>query len=262
MTPRRRSHVPTHVLRRPHGDRAARRHGDVLRAAATALGAPEGRSRSAWVHSGIDTASAASTPTGGRFTATPWAAWRHGPLGSGASLVGSTAVGPGPSAVAADPATHTIYVVSGNNPDGPSADGNTVSVIDARRCNARTVTRCAGPWPAITVDGVPSAVAVDPATHTVYVTTVADNSVAVVDGSSCNARVSSGCGQIPVKVAVGSGPLGIFADQRNHTVYVANFDDGTVSMIDSATCNGHTAAGCPAAAAPPSRSAAARATST
>ena len=196
------------------------------------------------------TALAASTPMGRRGTATPWAAWPHGPLGAGASLVGSTALPPGPSAVAADPATHTIYVVSGNNPDGPTAGGNTVSMIDTRRCNARDLARCAGPWPAMTVDGLPSAIAVDPATHTVYVTTVNDNSVAVIDGSSCNARVSSGCGQIPVKVAVGAAPLGIFADQRNHTVYVANFDDGTVSMIDSAACNGHTAAGCPGAAAP------------
>ena len=81
-------------------------------------------------------------------------------------------------------------------------------------------------------------------------TTLGDNTVAVVDGTTCNAEVTSGCGQTPVKVPVGSTPFGIFADQHNHTVYVANFDDGTVSMIDSATCNGHTAAGCPAAAAP------------
>jgi DNA-binding beta-propeller fold protein YncE len=123
-------------------------------------------------------------------------------------------------------------------------------VIDARRCNARAVSRCAGPWPTITVGELPSAVAVDAATHTVYVTTLADNTVAVVDGTTCNAEVKSGCGQTPVKVPVGSAPLGIFADQHNRTVYVANFDDDTVSMIDSATCNGHTAASCPAAAAP------------
>ena len=208
-------------------------------ASATALGAPGGRVRSAWLHSAGD----------GRITATPWAAWRHGPLGAGASLVGATAVPPSPSAVAVDAATHTVYVASGNNADGPAPGGDTVSVIDARRCNAHALSRCAGPWPTITVGELPSAVAVDAATHTLYVTT-ADDKVAVVDIGSCNAGVTSGCAQTPVNVPVGPGPVGIFADPDNRTVYVANIADGTVSMIDSATCNGHTAAGCPVDAAP------------
>ena len=219
-------------------------------AAATALGAPGGRTRSAWLDSGGDAARAASSLTGRSINATLWAGWQHGPLGAGASLVGSTPVPRGPSAVAVDAATHTVYVASGYNLDGPNAGGNTIAVIDARRCNARAVSRCTGPWPTITVGELPSAVAVDAATHTVYVTTLADNTVAVVDGTTCNAEVKSGCGQTPVKVPVGSAPLGIFADQHNRTVYVANFDDDTVSMIDSATCNGHTAAGCPTVAAP------------
>jgi DNA-binding beta-propeller fold protein YncE len=212
-----------------------------LAAAAAALGAPGGRDRFAWLDPGSGTARASSSP---------WAAWRHGPLGAGASLVGATTVAPGPSAVALDATTHTVYVVSGNNPDGPSVGTNAISVIDARRCNVRAVSRCAGPWPTITVPDVPSALAVDAATDTLYVTTVDDNAVAVIDGTTCNARVTSGCGQAPVKVPVGAAPLGIYADARDHTVYVADFDDDTVSMIDSATCNGRTAAGCPAGAAP------------
>jgi DNA-binding beta-propeller fold protein YncE len=183
-------------------------------------------------------------------TATPWAGWQRGTLGAGASLVGSTAVPPGPSAVAVDAATHTVYVASGNNQNGPNAGGNTVSVIDARRCNAREVSRCAGPWPTIIVGDLPSAIAIDGAAHTMYVTTVGDNSVAVVDVRSCSARVTSGCAQTPAKVPVGSQPTGIFTDERNHTVYVANFNDGTVSMIDSATCNGPDASGCPVVAPP------------
>jgi DNA-binding beta-propeller fold protein YncE len=206
-------------------------------AAATALGAPGGRDRLAW----SDTARAADR----RITATPWTAWRQSPLGAGASLVGATAVPPGPSAVAVDAATHTVYVASGNNQNGPNAGGNTVAVIDARRCHAREISRCAGPWPTITVGDLPSAIGIDVATHTIYVTTLGDNTVAVVDGTACNARVVSGCTQTPAKVPVGSQPTGVFADERNHTVYVANFNDGTVSMIDSATCNGRDASGCP-----------------
>jgi DNA-binding beta-propeller fold protein YncE len=62
----------------------------------------------------------------------------------------------------------------------------------------------------------------------VYVTNVGDNTVSVIDGASCNAQVRSGCGQTPATVPVGSTPAGIGADPRNDTVYVANFDDGTV----------------------------------
>ena len=93
-------------------------------AAATALGAPGGRTRSAWLDSGSDAARAASSPTGRRINATLWAGLQHGPLGAGASLVGSTPVPPGPSAVAVDAATHTVYVASGNDQDGPTPVGH------------------------------------------------------------------------------------------------------------------------------------------
>jgi hypothetical protein len=69
------------------------------------------------------------------------------PLGFGSALVGSAPVGNGPSELAFDPATHTIYVANGNNANGPNVGGNTVSVIDARHCQTLDVSRCPGPWP-------------------------------------------------------------------------------------------------------------------
>ena len=174
----------------------------------------------------------------------------HGPgdAGLGSALVGSAPAGIGSSAVAFDAANETIYVANGNNVNGPNAGGNTVSVIDARRCNADDVHRCAGPWPTVTVGNEPSALAVDPATHTVYVANIDDNTVSVIDGRTCNGRTSAGCGQTGTTVPVGSMPIGIFADGSNHTVYVANFNnfnEGTVSMIDTTTCNGIHPASCP-----------------
>jgi DNA-binding beta-propeller fold protein YncE len=166
------------------------------------------------------------------------------------SLVGAAPVAPGPSAVAVNPATHTVYVASGNNTNGPNVFGSTVSVIDTRRCRAQIVARCAGPWPTITVGHEPSALAVAPATDTLYVTNADDNTVSVIDGASCNALVSAGCAQTPATIQVGAQPDGIGADAANHTVYVANFRDGSVSLIDSATCNGHDHDGCPPGAAP------------
>ena len=172
-----------------------------------------------------------------------------GPLAFGASLLGSAPVGIGPSAVAVNSATHTIYVANGQNADGAPRGGTTVSVIDAHGCNARDVSQCKGPWPTITVGNEPAGVAVDERTDTVYVSNFDDGTVSVINSAACNALATSGCSQTPATVPVGASPIGLFADDANHTVYVSNFDDNTVSMIDSATCNGTDRTGCPTAPA-------------
>ena len=167
-----------------------------------------------------------------------------GLFGFGSALVGSAPVGNLPAAVAINPATQTIYVANGFGSNGPSEGGNTVSVIDARHCNAQDVSRCKGPWPTITVGNLPSGIAIDERTDTVYVSNFGDDTVSVFNGATCNAMDYSGCGQTPATVPVGSGPIGIFADDANHTVYAANFNDVTVSMINSATCNATDLANC------------------
>ena len=144
------------------------------------------------------------------------------PSGFGSARVGSARVGEGPSELAVDPATHTIYVANGYNDNGPNAGGDTVSVIDTRRCDARDVSQCKGPWPTITVGKLPAGIAVDQQTDTVYVASVGDNSVSVFNGATCNATDTSGCGQTPASVPVGLEPLSVFADPANHTVYVTN----------------------------------------
>ena len=177
--------------------------------------------------------------------------------GFGSSLVGSTPVGNGPSTLAINPATHTIYVANGYNDNGDQLPmpGNTVSVINELDCHAQDVSRCNGPWPTITVGNMPSGIAIDEPTDTVYVTNVQDNTVSVFNGATCNAENTSGCRQTPATVPVGLDPLGLFADPADHTVYVPNFggvavggpagDSTTVSMIDSATCNATDLAACP-----------------
>ena len=124
----------------------------------------------------------------------------------GAATVGSAPAGTGPSELAFDPATHTVYVTDGYNDNGPYADGDTVSVIDTRHCQAQDLSRCHGPWPTITVGSLPSSIAVDQVTGTVYVTNWGDNTVSVFNGITCNATNTSGCGQHPATVPVGLGP--------------------------------------------------------
>jgi DNA-binding beta-propeller fold protein YncE len=176
-------------------------------------------------------------------------------------MVGSAPVGNGPSFLAMDPATHTIYVANGYNDNGPQAGGDTVSVIDARHCNAQDVSRCKGPWPTITVGNrtpgdLPGGIAIDVKTDTVYVANVGANTVSVFNGVTCNATDTSGCGQKAAEVPVGLQPLTVTADPANHTVYVTDFgapalggspgNSTTVSMINSATCNAADLAACPA----------------
>jgi YVTN family beta-propeller protein len=178
-----------------------------------------------------------------------------GPATFGSALAGYAPAGTGASAVAINPATHTIYVADGFNYSGPNALGDTVTVIDARRCNATDLSRCPGPWPSLTVgsaspDDQPSGIAVDVRTDTVYVTNSGANTVSIVNGATCNASVRSGCGQTPISVPVGDNPVGPVADPDDNTVYVPNAGDTTVSMIDSATCNAVHVAGCPSAPPP------------
>jgi hypothetical protein len=105
----------------------------------------------------------------GRPGTTGRAPFGSGPGSLGTATVGSAPVGAGPSEMAFDPATHTVYVANGNNNNGPSAGGDTVSLIDTRHCQAQDISSCRGPWPTVTVGNLPSSIAVDQATGTVYV---------------------------------------------------------------------------------------------
>jgi DNA-binding beta-propeller fold protein YncE len=185
------------------------------------------------------------------------------PFGFRSALVGATPVGDGPSLLALNSATHTIYVANGANDNGPSAGGDTVSVIDARQCNAHNLSRCPGPWPTIAVGNrtpgdLPSGIAIDQATDTVYVANVGANTVSVFNGATCNALDHAGCGQTPANVPVGLGPVDLFDDPATHTVYVANFDapplgnnnSTAVSLIDTKTCNATDLSACPTTAPP------------
>ena len=136
-------------------------------------------------------------------------------------------------------------MANGFNNNGPNAGGNTVSVIDTRRCDAQNVSHCEGRWPTITVGNLPSGIAIDDKTDTVYVTNFGDNTVSVFNGATCNGQYHNGCNQTPVTVPVGSAPIGIFADAANDTVYIPNLFDQDVSMLDSATCNARDLAACP-----------------
>ena len=66
----------------------------------------------------------------------------------------------------------------------------------------------------------------------------------MIEGAICNATHDSGCGHAPATTKVGSGAIWAAVDQAHHTVYVANDNDGTVSVISDARCNARVTSGC------------------
>ena len=91
--------------------------------------------------------------------------------------------------------------------------GNTVSVINGRT-NAVTAT--------IRLGNFPFAVAVDPKTNTIDVTTFNANTVLVINGRTNTLNAT---------IHVGSEATGIAVDWKTNTAYVANISGHTVSVL-------------------------------
>ena len=159
-------------------------------------------------------------------------------------------VGFGASALAVNTVTDTIYVANSADSTDPFG-GNTVSVIDGVTCNATDTTGCANAPQTITLgpaSTTPAAVTIDQATDTIYVADLQDGegsgTVSVINGATCNAATSAGCGQTPPTVTVGFGPAGITFNPANRTLFVTNIEDTSVSVINAATCNAAISSSC------------------
>ena len=155
----------------------------------------------------------------------------------------TVAVGIGPQDMVLNPATHTLYTVS----DPEHGFYGSVSVLDASTCNALRASGCQGHTPSVQVGIGPGALAVDQATDTVYVVNSSSNTVSVINGATCNAQRTAGCGRTPLVINLPEYPADVSVNQATGTVYVANWGNGagtTVSVIDGRTCNAHVASGC------------------
>jgi DNA-binding beta-propeller fold protein YncE len=140
-------------------------------------------------------------------------------------------------AFAIDQANGTLYVANWA--------GNALSMIDTASCDATVTSGCAQTPHVVRVGRGPDGIAVNPATHTVYIADVTDNTVTVLDAATCNATVSSGCGPPhPRLLHTGKSPRWVTVDQATDTVYVPNGDDGTASVLNGATCNATVTSGC------------------
>jgi hypothetical protein len=132
-----------------------------------------------------------------------------------------------------DQTTNTLYVPVLND------NSNTIAVFDTRTCNARNLSGC-GQTPATTaVPGVllsasTALLALDPATHSLYVGDGDDGPVSVVNTATCNGTITSGCSQ-PATATSTNGDS-ITVDRSNHSVYVGQILNGLVSVFDGRLC--------------------------
>jgi DNA-binding beta-propeller fold protein YncE len=141
-------------------------------------------------------------------------------------------------AAAFNASTRTLYVAD---------PGAGVHVVNGATCNAETITGCARGAELVPDKNGPQDVEIDGNTDTIY---AIDNgsgdgdTVSVIDGATCNGSESIGCDAVPRTVNVGSGASYGAVDLATDTVYVTNYNDGTVSVINGALCNAAVTSGC------------------
>jgi DNA-binding beta-propeller fold protein YncE len=153
---------------------------------------------------------------------------------AGCVAVGTAAVGTSPAAIAADPATNTVYVA--NTYDGAVHEG-TVSVLDGAHCDGSDPTGCAAQAPPqVTVGADPIGVAVDDRTHVAFVANGLDDTVSEIATSACNAAHTLGCAQRPPTIALGGGPTWPVIDSARRTLYVVQQVDNQVAVLSDTSC--------------------------
>jgi DNA-binding beta-propeller fold protein YncE len=141
-----------------------------------------------------------------------------------------------PQFLAVDRRTHTVYVAN--------VGSNTISVVDGRRCNARTTAGCGRPALDIPLGPEPFALAINEATDSLYVTALGGTTVSILDLRDCKAAELRGCLRPPVTIDVGEAPGGIAINRRTDTIYVTGQATSDVSVIDGARCNARVTRGC------------------
>ena len=123
----------------------------------------------------------------------------------------SMKIGAFPSPPVFNPATKTVYLSYGTN-------ANKIAVVNAATCNATDISGC-GQIPAVAKVGpVTADLAVSEATDTVYAPSAGSgfsgDTVALINGATCNGTSHSGCGHLAATARVGLGPFGVAANDK------------------------------------------------
>ncbi|HTU29805.1 MAG TPA: hypothetical protein VMF07_10510 [Solirubrobacteraceae bacterium] len=152
----------------------------------------------------------------------------------------------------ADPNTDTVYVpIQCQNPSTGGSCNHTASdildLLDSRTCTAHSSADCQ--VVATAVAGTePTTATVDRRTDTIFVGDAgaggAAGAVTVVDGTTCNVSVRTGCATPIATIKLGSAfPAGLALDPATGTLYVAD-SNGAVDVLNVSHCNAASATDC------------------
>jgi DNA-binding beta-propeller fold protein YncE len=146
-------------------------------------------------------------------------------------------------AAAIDRKTRTLYL----------ADSiGSVIAVDIGECTAVNHSQCHRPPHRVKDDLSPSGITIDSKYSTVYASNIEPDkdgnpghTVSLINAGSCNGHKASSCAQKPTLVGVGATPYWDTVNPRTNSVYVANGNDETVSIINARKCNALSSSGCP-----------------
>jgi DNA-binding beta-propeller fold protein YncE len=154
---------------------------------------------------------------------------------SGCTPVATVPVGASPRAIGIVEDTNSVFV--GNLLD------LTVSVFDSSTCNGSNVSGCPQtPPPAFAVGAFPDtagiganllsrSIVVDCNRHRLYIPVIGDSDLVEVDSDSCRAGHVEGCRPKVMNARMGNFAASAVLDDTTDTVYVANQNDATVSVV-------------------------------
>ena len=126
-------------------------------------------------------------------------------------------------------AKRAVFAVAGSPSDVAIGDGGRIAAAATNGDSASIAT--IAPWNVTRAGSVPfgDELAFDDTTHALFVTN------RDVDGSGAGALTRIDAGGAAQRIALGQTGEGIAIDERRGRVYVANVNDGTVSVVDAAT---------------------------
>jgi DNA-binding beta-propeller fold protein YncE len=105
-------------------------------------------------------------------------------------------------------------------------------MVDTSHCRGADSSDCAAQTPLTApMRRYPYQAVLDPVTSTLYVGNFASADLSPINTAACNARDNSGCPALPPEIVVGSQPTALALDPANHTIYVSNNGDGTLSLV-------------------------------
>ncbi len=88
----------------------------------------------------------------------------------------------------------------------------------------------------ITTNGTdPVGLAVNRSTNKIFVGNFSSNTVAKINGATCDAATATGCSQTPTTIPVGAGPVSMTVDTTTNQVFVVDFTDASLFIVNGGT---------------------------